>query len=239
MFGMRRIVSTLALALAATACWSPNANAAPIVLDNFSVGAGPFGAVTPGPATLQGPIGIGGGISRTISISAPGFTSVGDGLQVGGGLFQFATLNVGTSTTANYTFSPVSLSGANSLGMDFTFIDGGVGNPTTMSMLLTVHTSTGDLTKTVVFPNVSSLTAFNVPLTGLAGVGTLGSTTGIAFTFNNINDPGVDFILTNQNGGIRIFDTPEPASLATFGLIGLVSAVVVRRKLKVGAIVAA
>jgi hypothetical protein len=240
MFGIRRIVA--ALALIAAACWSPNANAAPILLDDFSTAGFTANPVASGTLQTQGVL----GSPRTVIVGAPGLQNGGDFIGVLTGPKQFSSQSAANSaftTTLSYTFAPLTLSTASNLGLGFVSIDGGSTDPTHLSALLQVNTTSGTLSETLSFPSGNSLQNFLIPFAALTGSGDLSHTTGITLTFNTAvggPSPGADFILSGDTG-IHIFDNPvpEPASLATFGLIGLVSVVVVRRKLKVGATAAA
>jgi hypothetical protein len=228
-FTLRKALFLLGLTVASLGALGQSASAAPIILDNFTAASGSWNPVTaPGTLQTQGVA----GSPRTLVLNAPGLLNGGDFLGVGGGTFSFQSNSGSTySASLGYTFAPLALQAGNQLGIDFNSLDAGSNVTNQISALLEVTTSTGTLFKNILF----SEGTFNylIGLNGLSGIGNLNSTTGIRLTFNNTNDQGVDFVINGQPG-IRIFGDPEPepATLATFGLIGLMGGFVARRKLK-------
>ncbi len=233
MITLRKALFSLGVALASLTAFAQSASAAPIVLDNFTASPGIFGPVQ-GPGVLQS------NGTRTLILGAPGLLNGGDFVAIGGGIFSSQSNTTSTfSTTLAYSFAPIVQSPAGSLGIDFLSLDAGSSSTNQMSLLLEVVTSTGTLSQAFLIPEGNFLQPFLLSFGGLSGVGNLNSTIGVRLTFNNINDAGVDFIVSSSNGGIRIFGEPEPepATLATFGLMGLMGGFVARRKLKARAAV--
>jgi hypothetical protein len=234
MLTIRNTISLFAATLITLANFASSVSAAPIVLDDFQNNPGTWNPVT-APGVLQN------NADRTLTLGVPGLQNGGDFLGVGGGQFSFQSNTISTySASLEYSFGPVALSGANNLALDFLSIDAGSTLVTDLSVLMEVITSTGTLSQAFLLPEGNFPQSFLLSFAGLAGAGDLASTIGLRLTFNNVNDAGVDFILTGDDG-VRITngEIPEPATLATFGLMGLVGGIVARRKLKARALVSA
>lgn len=234
MITLRKALFVFGLAVALLGAFGQSASAAPIILDDFTAASGSWNPVTaPGTLQTQGVA----GSPRTLILNAPGLLNGGDFLGVGGGTFSMQSASNSTySTTLGYNFGPLALQAGNQIGIDFNSLDAGSNITNQISALLEVNTSTGTLSKTVLF--TEGTFSYLIGLNGLSGIGNLNSTTGIRLTFNSTNDQGVDFVINGQPG-IRIFGNPEPepATLATFGLMGLMGGFVARRKLKARAAV--
>ena len=118
--------------------------------------------------------------------------------------------------------------------LNFQFLDSGVGTQFNVEVL--VSTTTGLLTGSLSLTDNALPTTYTIPYSSFTGTGDLGSVNSISLRLNNNGNPqaGVDFILTQFAIAEAV---PEPATLATFGLMGLFGGYAARRKLKAGAVV--
>ena len=230
MITVRRALLLLGLTVASLGAFTQNASAAPIVLDAFTAAPGSWSTGTaPGVLQSQGVA----GSPRTLTLNPPGLANGGDFLGVGGGQFSFQSNSSSTYSAAlSYDLgASLPFQTTDFLKFQFLSLDGGSGLTDKISTELKVFTDTGTLTKNILF--TEGTFNYNIDFNGLSGAGNLSGTTGIQLTFNNINDQGVDFVL-GGNGLIIIRENPvpEPATLATFGLMGLVGGFAARRKMK-------
>jgi len=219
-------------AVAALGFSAAPSTAAPILVDNFTTPGAPVGVGTGMPATGSFPSVSGAGIlgTRTLSYIGSGTFGPFEGVQVGGGSLILGTQSKGEEVVLNYGgFGTLSLSSSDSLQLTFIPIfDLGVG---TFDIVLKLTTGSGLLSGTFTPPGgiAPGGGTLLLPLSALTGPGNLGSVTGIELRLNDGGSPSpaADFTLT----GLAII-TPEPATLATFGFMGLLGGYAARRKLK-------
>jgi hypothetical protein len=218
------------LAVLATTClslgWSSTVTAAPIILDDFSTFPGTW-SNPPGQAagTLQS------NPTRTLILGGAGLNNVGDAIQINTGTQQFIVAHSPQSdfdVTLSYSTSG-NFNSSNAVILQFQTLD------LEMVITMTVNTTSGNLTANYTVPPQLSPFTFSLPFSSLAGSGNLANTTGISLTFNSDNRKNIDFILSGDAGGIILNgDLPEPGTLATLGLIGVVGGLAVRRRLRQG-----
>ena len=216
------------LAVLATTClslgWSSTVTAAPIILDDFSKFPGTWTNVQ-GPGTLQS------NTTRTLILGGAGLNNVGDGIQINTGTQQFIVAHSPQSDfdlTLSYN-TPGNFSSSNAVILQFETLD------IEMVITMTVNTMSGNLTANYTVPPQTTPFTFTLPFSSLAGSGNLANTTGISLKFNSDNRKNIDFILRGDAGGIILNgDLPEPGTLATLGLIGVVGGLALRRRLRKG-----
>lgn len=223
---LRKGLIASALAVLSIVSSSSPAGAAPIVLDTFSGAVSSWNPATP-PGVLQA------NGTRTLTLGIPGLQNGGDFVSVGGGTFSHQSNTTSNFTTQlAYSFGPADLSTGQGLHINFDSIDAGSSVTNRLSALIEILTSTGTLSATIFFPEGNFAQDFLVPYVALSGPGNLNSAIGARITFNNIGDAGVDFILSGDRPLLLNGEVPEPTTIATFGLIGLLGGAAVRRRLK-------
>ena len=219
-----------AVALAALLALGPatSAPAAPILIDDFSIPTVAAGGVASGlPLTTS----LGGGITRTITASGTFTDASTFQINVPANTFTLNTATGQTITiTMEYTLStPISIS-ANST-IEFNVLSYDLG-PFNIQLQLFSGMSTL-YTQAVTLPPPS-------PSPGSAFVqfgpfGPLANVDKIVLTFNNSGTPrtDLDFRIGGDGGGIRLNDDlPEPGTLASFALLGLLGGWIVRRRMR-------
>jgi PEP-CTERM motif len=232
----RRLWISALAAVAVVGFSAARSTAAPIVVDTFITPGSPAIVGTGMPATGSFASTSGPGIlgTRTLSYNG-GLGNFGlfEGIAVGGGSLMLGTQSRGEEVVLNYGgFGSLNLSGSTFLQLTFVPIfDLGVG---TFDIVLKLTTSTGLLSGTFTPPVGISPGGgiLLLPLGALTGPGNLGIVTGIELRLNDggTPSPAADFTLTGL-----AFTVPEPATLATFGFVGLLGGYAARRKLKAGA----
>ncbi len=198
--------------------------AAPIILDDFSQNPGSWSNGTPAGTLQNSP-------PRNLSIDKD--LSGGDFIEVNTTKQTFeSTRGVGKdyALTLGYTVNG-SFTGSNQIILDFASLD------LPMDVQLVVHTTSGPLQATYTIPTTGPGNPFTffLPFSSLTGgsLSWLSNTTGIDIIFNYNNKTDIDFLLRGDTGGIKLNgNIPEPATLASFGLMGLVGGLVLRRKLR-------
>lgn len=147
---------------------------------------------------------------------------------IGGGTAAIGTNSTVTAATftLTYTFSPLNLTNAGSIGITIGNFDQSDLNPGTPNVKVTVVDPQG--TNNLGPQNITGNGAINFALGGLPANQTDGVTQ-LVFTFT-LQGRGQDFTLTSDNGGITIREIPEPASLAVFGLMAVAGGVWYRRR---------
>lgn len=183
--------------------------------------------------------------TRTISVGSA--IGAGDFVAIGTGFvlprppsgLELATSVFGSQVvTLDYALGGVfDLSTATSFDIDFFALDvGTTGNPTEFTIVLT--DGNGDtLTATGTSPSIlppGGILSF--AMGSFVGLGDLSNITDISVGFNTNNEVAVDFFVRGIDIPGGSFtpqgNTPEPASMALFGLIGLGGVVAARRKMK-------
>jgi len=199
--------------------------AAPIILDDFSTFPGTW-SNPPGqaPGTLQS------NTTRTLILGGAGLDNLGDAIQINTTTQQFIVAHSPLSdfpVTLSYNLSG-SFSTSNAVILQFQTLD------LEMLIQLDVTTTSGTLTATYTVPAQLSPFTFLLPFSSLSGPGNLANTTGISITFNSDRRENIDFILRGDSGGIQFNgeDLPEPGTLASFALLGLLGGWVVRRRMR-------
>jgi hypothetical protein len=226
---LRSIVAVAVLAISGT-----NAQAVPILLDDFTVPAALAGPNL-GPGIVFGPTGGIGGLpaTRTISTSVLGVPIIaGQGVSVGAGILALSTQDVSATVQVDYTFADHTFFAANSLDMTFTIVDGGIGSGNMLDVtfqILDGAVVVGSQNANV--PNGAGLIPLSMPFSNFGG-GPFNNIDGIRLIFNGNPNVATDFTLGAGGVFLQNGDVPEPATLATFGLVALVGGVVARRKLK-------
>ncbi len=227
------------LAAALTLAFASSASAAPIIVDTFD---------TPTTASVVGfgnpktgsfaPLS-GSGILGTRALSYNGGAGnflLFEGVAVGAGSLILGTQSSAVQVNLAYSgFGTLNLTGFTSLDLIFVPIfDAGVG---TFDIVVTLATSTGNLTMTFIPPGAIAPGGgvFAIPLAGLTGPGNLANVTGITLNLNDGGSPSAaaDFTLSQIQFSPPV---PEPATIATLGLMGLFGGYFARRKLKAGSV---
>jgi hypothetical protein len=194
-----------------------------ITLDDFSTFPGAWTPVLP-PGTLQS------NTTRTLILGGAGLTNLGDAIEINTTTQQFSVSHSAMSNfpvTLSYNRSG-SFSTSNAVILQFETLD------LEMLIQLEVTTISGKLTATYTVPAQLSPFTFLLPFSSLSGPGNLANTTGISITFNSDQRKNIDFILRGDSGGIQFNgeDIPEPGTLASFALLGLLGGWVVRRRMR-------
>jgi hypothetical protein len=197
--------------------------AAPIILDDFSTFPGTW-SNPPGqaPGLLQS------NATRTLILGGAGLNNVGDAIQINTTTQQFIVSHPPLSdfpVTLSYNLSG-SFNTSNAVILQFETLD------LNMLIQLDVTTTSGTLTATYTVPAQLSPFTFLLPFSSLSGPGNLANTTGISITFNSDQRKNIDFILRGDSGGSQFEDLPEPGTLASFALLGLLGGWVVRRRMR-------
>jgi hypothetical protein len=199
--------------------------AAPIILDDFSTFPGTW-SNPPGqaPGPLQS------NATRTLILGGAGLDNVGDAIQINTTTQKFIVAHSPMSdfpVTLSYNLSG-SFNTNNAVILQFETLD------LEMLIQLDVTTISGTLTATYTVPAQLSPFTFLLPFSSLSGPGNLANTTGISITFNSDQRKNIDFILRGDSGGIQFNgeDIPEPGTLASFALLGLLGGWVVRRRMR-------
>ena len=224
------------LAAALTLAFASSASAAPMTVDNFttSVFVLQLGLGTTSSASQSG-AGILGSrivtVNNTLVANPSDFAAV----NIAGGTAGLGSTGGNNTTnsftsfeTLSYTFSMTDLSGFSAMLTVFAFDAGTPTGPVVLTVRLT-DTSSG--LQTLAPINING----NGPLTIPFGSVDRDQATNITFQFQLNN--GADLTLTN--GGIRLLESspvPEPATIATLGLMGLFGGYFARRKLKAGSV---
>lgn len=219
----------VAVALLAAAClalgWS-TAPAAPIIIDDFSTPTVASGGVQKDlPLTTN----LGGGITRTISAS--GTFSDASTYQINSPANTF-TLNTATGQTITikmeYTFSTALNIPTNSQ-LEFNVLSYDLGPFGIKAELFSGSTPLWNNTITLPSPSSSPGSAF----VSFGPFGPLPNVDKIVLTFNTGGRSDLDFRIGGDGGGIKLNDdVPEPGTLATFGVIGLLGGLAIRRRLR-------
>jgi hypothetical protein len=218
-------------ALAVLAICGSNAQAVPILLDDFLVPAATVGPTFSDPAFGATP-GIGGFPStRTVTLTTVGMPVIGgQGVSLGGGLLALSTQDVSTTVQLDYSFAAHTFFPANSLDMTFSVVEGGIGSGDQLDVTLQLLQGAAV---------VGSQTANvgdgfgSIPLSfSFAGFPVLNNIDGIRLIFNGNPNVATDFTLGSGGVFLQNGDIPEPATVATFGLVTLIGGVVARRRLK-------
>ncbi|MBA2227115.1 PEP-CTERM sorting domain-containing protein [Thermogemmata fonticola] len=227
------------LAVLATTClslgWSSTVTAAPITLDDFSV-PNPANTFNFNSSQTVTNSGVGDlNATRTVTLNVISASSGLSVFSIGGGTTGNLDLNSNSShiveMTLAYTgFTPFSLPSGANIQLPVQFHDRKADIKLTI-----VGSSTQTIVQTVPTINVGDPIHFaNFVLT--SGINNI---TDISFSFNysgsNPNRNGYDIILAGGDQPVRIFqDVPEPGTLATLGLIGVVGGLALRRRLRKG-----
>ena len=230
-----------------------NASAAPIIIDTFNDPVSPGQTVMSGPltgslASVTGAGVLNGAGTRDVSYSgvnantipANNFRPAGEFLSVNGVIpstLALATFDSAIQVDLKYSgFGTLDASAQTTLDLIFnTIFDKGV-NPTfDIDILLT--TASGMLSGVFQAPGgfVPNGGTLQVPLSMLTGSGSLSTITQIEVRLNDNGSPsaGADFALDQLQFSAPI---PEPATLATLGLMGMCGGFFVRRKLKAASV---
>lgn len=221
---LRKALFLFGFAVASLGAFGQSASAAPMLIDDFSSTVAPFSS---GSQVTN----LGGGVTRTITIngSALGLSAVSVNSTVPNALDSFASSLSAFSTVLQYDFAAQNFLPTDSILLPFLASNGGTG-ATTLDLKVELLGGPGGSLNFAIADNASP---FNLPISfGAFGPGPFNGITGIRFTFNQDLTNATDFTL-GGDGGIRITGdpVPEPATLATFGLMGLVGGFVARRKL--------
>jgi hypothetical protein len=223
---MRRHLFAVIVAIAGcTLSWS-TAGAAPIVVDDFSTPTVSAAAVTSLPLTTN----LGGGITRTIT--ATGSFDAASTYQINTPVNTF-TLNTATNQTITiqmkYDFSS-SLSFPGNTTIEFNVLSYDLG-PFDIKAVLLDSSNNVLYSQTITLPSPSPS-----PGSAFVSFGPFGPISGISslvLTFNSGGRTDLDFRIGGDGGGIQFNDqVPEPGTLATFGMIGLVGGLALRRRLR-------
>lgn len=228
------------LAVLATAClslgWSSTLPAAPIILDDFSVPnpANSFNFNTSQTVTnsLVGDL----KLTRTVTLNVVTATTDPSVFTIGGGTKGKLNLNSDAShlveMTLEYTgFSSFSLSKGATVQLPVQFHD----RKSDVQLKITGSSGTQTITQNIPAINIGD-PIFFANFTLSSAVSNINN---ISFFFNysgsNPERNGYDIILAGGDQPVRIFqDIPEPGTLATLGLIGVVGGLAVRRRLRQG-----
>jgi hypothetical protein len=221
-YGFLPLLASTCLALG----WSSTSSAAPILIDDFSTPTVSAAGVATGlPLTTP----LGGGITRTITASGTFTNASTYQINVPPNTFTLNTATGQTITlTIEYTFStPLNISANSTLEFNVLSYDLGP-----FGIKLDMFSGVSNLyTQTISLPNPS-------PSPGSAFVsfgpfGPLSNVDKITLTFNTGPISDLDFRIGGDGGGIKLNDEiPEPGTLATLGLIGVVGGLALRRRLR-------
>ena len=236
-----RFTFRLLTAIAVVAMPVGAADAAPILIDNFGTGS----QTVNGGSSLNGSFTnvSGAGLLGTRSLTYQG-TNAGTGntfrtmpaetlaLNNPGlpGRLALSTFDSAVQVNLSYGgFGVLNASGMGFLSLVFdTIFDPGIGGGFVVDLTLT--TSTGNLTTAVIAPGgfLPSGGTLLIPLSSLTGPGSLSSVTGISVSLNDGGTPNAasDFALDQ----LAFVETPEPASMAVFGVLALGGGLAVARR---------
>jgi len=251
MFRLRQVVALLTLSVVALGSFATNANAA-VIFDSFTSPANQQVTDFPGGGTASNSQGGLTGIlftnTRAVDITATSGNPVQSAtLQVLGGSGRVSIANaesIGSVSHLTYNFGgALNFNGVGSIIVNDAIQDGALGgaptiqlsftnaaNVTTSTLVLGVPTVSGDLVFSLAGLNAAVLggvTQFQVTINTPGDARPGGA--GTDMSFGPIEFPGnPPFLVTNE--------VPEPASLATLGVMGLLAGAFGRRKLKAKAV---
>jgi hypothetical protein len=239
MYRLSKMMAVLGACVVALGGFAAKAGAVPIVMDNFTGAQGPVsssGAFASNTAVVAGIAPVFGTV-RSIDILSTGSDA---DIRVGGGRVVISNNEtIGSVSHVTYNFGAqgfaLDYSGVNTITIDNAIQDGAAGGNPTISLLFNGSIATaaqavtvggGDLVFNLAGLGIGAVSQFQIVINTPSG----GAVPGRAGTDMSFGPLELD------NSPPRLLLEPEPATLATFGLVTLLGGFAARRRMKGAAV---